>query len=202
MDGLTRILFTLAASLASFGLGVHLARRIAPQVPVLSPPTPLIRWIATIVSITLYILTIPLFVQLNHSWRPLVTAALIYSFPGTLTRYFLSTNFNHRFKTLPLGTLVANEFATALLAACYITQRMPSSPNPVACSILQGFIDGYCGCLSTVSTFAAEVRTLKGLKAWTYVAISIGLGQVILCVMLGPAWWTGRIKEVNLCRFG
>jgi len=202
MDGLTRTLFTLAASLASLGLGVHLGTQIAPHAPMLSSPSPFVRWIITIVSVVLYVLTIPIFVRLDNAWRPLATAALIFSFPGTLTRYILSTRLNTLVKSLPIGTLIANLIATALLAAFHIIQRAPSLPAPVSCSILQGFIDGYSGCLSTVSTFAAEVRTLQGRKAWVYVCVSFGFGQIILLIMLGSAWWTKRIEENRICTFG
>lgn len=202
MDGLTRTLFTMAVSLGSFGLGKHLGKRIAPRIHPSSHLGSVAKWIITIISIALYVLTIPFFVRLNHSWRPLATAALVFSFPGTLTRYILSTQLNPRLRAFPLGTLIANEFATALLAACHIIQRAPSPPSPVACSILQGFIDGFCGCLSTVSTFVVELRTLQGRKAWIYFALSFVLGQMILLVMLGPSWWTGRIIEARLCSFG
>jgi fluoride ion exporter CrcB/FEX len=199
MDGLTRLLFTLALSIASFDLGVHLGKRFKVRLPIPSPSSPSARWIITLLSIAVYVLTIPLFVHLNHSWRPLATAALMFSFIGTLSRYILSAQLNRRFKVFPLGTLLANEIATAVLAMCHIVQRDPSPPSPVACSILQGLIDGYCGCMSTVSTFASEVRTLQGKRSWQYVAVSLGLGQAILLVTLGPAWWTGRIKDNNVC---
>jgi fluoride exporter len=202
MDGLTRTLFTLAGSLASFALGKYLGKRTAARVPLLPQLGFTVRWSITIISMALYALTIPFFVRLNHSWRPLATAALVLSFPGTLMRYVLSTQLNTRLQIFPLGTLIANEFATAILAACHIIQRAPSSPSPVACSILQGIIDGFCGCLSTVSTFIVELRTLRGKKAWIYFLVSFILGQIILLVMLGPAWWTGRIRESNICTFG
>ncbi|KAF8591604.1 hypothetical protein K439DRAFT_1326892 [Ramaria rubella] len=202
VDGLTRTVFTLAASLASFGLGVHLGTPVASRMPVLPSPSPFVRWIITIVSITVYVLTIPFFVHLNHTWRPLVTAAIMFSFPGTLIRYILSTRLNHTLKAFPVGTLIANETATAILAACHIIQRAHSPPAPVSCSILQGYIDGFCGCLSTISSFTAEIRTLGSKKAWIYLIVSFGAGQMILLVMLGPAWWTGRIKENTMCTFG
>ena len=202
MDGLTRTWFTLAVSLASFALGRHLGKNSAFRVPVFSPLGPAARWVITTISIALYALTIVFFVRLNHSWRPLATAALIFSFPGTLMRYVLSTQLNTRLQLFPLGTLISNEVATAILAACHIIQRASSPPPPVACSILQGFIDGFCGCLSTVSTFVVELQTLRGKKPWIYFFISFLLGQIILLVMLGPAWWTGRIKEGNVCTMG
>lgn len=198
MDGLTRLLFTMAVSMSSFCLGVHLGERVLALLPESRPATPIARWLFTSLSIVIYVLTIPLFVRLDPSWRSLATAALLFSFPGTLSRYILSTQLNPRIKLFPVGTLIANEVATAILVACHIIQRTPNSPSPVACSILQGFIDGFCGCLSTVSSFIAEVRLLKGRKAWFYVVASLGIGQVLCLVLLGPVWWSGRIQE-NSC---
>ena len=201
MDGLTRTLFTLAAAFASFALGKHLGKHAALRIPSFAPINPAATWGITVASIALYALTIPFFVRLDHSWRPLATAALIFSFPGTLMRYILSTQLNTRLHLFPLGTLISNEFATAILAACHAIQRAPSSPPPVACSILQGFIDGFCGCLSTVSTLVVELRTLRSTKSWIYFIISFVLGQSTLLVVLGPAWWSGQIKENNICTF-
>lgn len=202
MDGLTRTLFTMAVSFTSFELGTYLGKQSAFHIHSISPLGRICKWVITLISIALYVLTIPFFVRLNHAWRPLATAALVFSFPGTLTRYILSTQLNPRLQAFPLGTLLANEFATALIAACHIIQRAPSPPSPVSCSILQGIIDGFCGCLSTISTFVVELCTLHRRKAWIYFALSYGLGQLILLLMLGPAWWTGRIKENKLCTFG
>ncbi|KAF8341444.1 uncharacterized protein EI90DRAFT_3143730 [Cantharellus anzutake] len=70
--------------------------------------------IISTLSIASYILTTPLYFILSRTFRPQATSALLFAFPGTLTRYILS-----------------------------------------------GLGDGYCGCLSTVSTFAIEVRALK-----------------------------------------
>lgn len=197
MDGLTRLLFTMAVSMSSFSLGVHLGKRVLTFLPEPRPATPIARWLFTSLSIVIYVLTIPFFVRLDPSWRSIATAAILFSFPGTLSRYILSTQLNPRIKSFPVGTLIANEVATAILVACHIIQRAPNAPSPVACSILQGFIDGYCGCLSTVSSFIAEVRLLKGRKAWLYVVTSIGIGQMLCLVLLGPVWWSGRIQEGN-----
>lgn len=201
MDGLTRLLFTLAVSLSSFDLGLHLGKHLSPRLPVLPSPSTPLRWIITCVSIAVYVLTIPFFVRLNHAWRPLATAAIMFSFPGTLTRYILSTQLNPRINVFPIGTFLANQFATVILGICHILQRTPSFPNAVSCSILQGIIDGFCGCLSTVSSFVSEVRLLRSRNSWIYIAASVLCGQFLLSVSLGPAWWSGRIHENVLCSF-
>ena len=123
----------------------------------------------------------------------------MFSFPGTLTRYLISTALNQRLKALPLGTLVANTFGTALLAAFRVLLSAPSLPSRNRCNIIQGLIDGYCGCLTTVSTFAAEMKDLEFRKACRYALISWVLGQVVMILIFGTSLWTGSVGMQVTC---
>ena len=142
-----------------------------------------------------YASTLLTYFLLPASFRHQATAALLFSFPGVITRYLLSLALNQRFKSLPAGTLAANILGTALLAAFHSLQRKSHSPSESACSLLQGLIDGYCGCLTTISTFAAEVRDLGGWKAFRYVVISWGLGQAMMVLIFGTSIWTGHVNK-------
>ncbi|KZT36852.1 hypothetical protein SISSUDRAFT_988521 [Sistotremastrum suecicum HHB10207 ss-3] len=199
VDGLGRSVFTIAISLSSVALGSHLARVLFPNMPRWRPPPPFIRHFLVVFSVVIYALTIPFFVRLNHSWRPKATAALMFSFPGTLTRYTLAWALTPRLKIMPLGTLTANSVATGLLAGFHALQATGPGSHPVSCDILQGLIDGYCGCLSTISTFAVEIRSLKGKRAWLYVGTSWIIGQLLCLVILGPSWWHAKLNETPTC---
>jgi fluoride ion exporter CrcB/FEX len=113
----------------------------------------------------------------------------------------LSILLNPRMKLLPIGTLVANGLGTALLALFHVLQGLSHPVSPGACSILQGLGDGYCGCLTTVSTFAAEMNALVGWKRWLYGTVSIMMGQVLMVVILGSAVWTGNASAGASCIF-
>ncbi|KAF8138394.1 CrcB-like protein-domain-containing protein [Boletus edulis] len=200
IDGLTKTWVTLLLSLASLMFGVHVSGSILPYLPTLRPPKKNVRYCLTFLSILTYAATFPAYFRLPANYRHQATAALLFSFPGTLTRYLLSINLNPRIKLFPLGTFIANMLGTALLGAFHVVQGVPSV-SPDACSLLQGLGDGYCGCLTTVSTFAAEVDALAGWKASLYVTLSWVVGQLLLLVIMGSSFWAGHVSEQLSCSF-
>jgi fluoride exporter len=174
---------------------------LASVFPELHPPSVATRRIIPVVSILVYFATFPTYFRLSASFRHQATAALLFSFPGTLTRYVLSILLNPRLQLLPIGTLVANGFGTSLLALFHVLQGLTHPVSPGACSILQGLADGYCGCLTTVSTFAAEMSALVAWKRWLYGAVSIVTGQVLMVVILGSMLWTSNASARASCIF-
>lgn len=201
VDGCTKIFFTLSISLASLSFGIHIGSLLVSVIPKVHPPSVALRRAISLVSVLLYFAAFPAYFRLSASFRHQATAALLFSFPGTLTRYVLSILLNPRMKLLPIGTLVANGLGTALLALFHVLQGLSHPVSPGACSILQGLGDGYCGCLTTVSTFAAEMNALVGWKRWLYGTVSIMMGQVLMVVILGSAVWTGNASAGSSCIF-
>jgi CrcB protein len=199
IDGVSRLIFTIAIALSSLAFGLHIGKNIHPYIFPIKPPSRYTRTAVTVLSVCIYVLTIPLYVRLDPSFRAKATAALLFSFPGTLTRYVLSYLLNPRFKLFPTGTLTANSLGTALLATFHVLQATTAGSKPVPCGILQGLVDGFCGCLTTVSTFAVEVRELKGYRAWTYVILSCLIGQILCLVILGPSWWVANLNPIPVC---
>ncbi|KAI0702881.1 CrcB-like protein-domain-containing protein [Cytidiella melzeri] len=201
VDGLGKSVFTLAVSLASVRLGVHLATVFCPFVPSLPPPSGIARNTLTALSVLVYAGAFPAYFRLSPSFRHQATAAVLFAFPGTLSRYLLSINLNPRLSLFPLGTYAANTFGTALIGTFHVLQSTHTPPSPYACAVLQGLIDGYCGCLTTVSTFATEVASLSPGKAWFYVVLSWVTCQLLLLVILGPSYWAGDVIENPTCVF-
>lgn len=199
IDGCTKIFFTLSVSLASFSFGIHMGTLLAPFVPVLRPPTPFVRHTITVLSILTYFATYPTYFRLSPAFRHQATAALLFSFPGTLTRYLLSIYLNPRFKLMPVGTFTANSVGTAVLAMLHVMQGLPNPVSANACAVLQGLADGYCGCLTTVSTFAAEVSALTIKRRWFYATLSIVIGQLLMLLIMGPSFWAGGVSEQGSC---
>ncbi|SPO22196.1 uncharacterized protein UTRI_02206_B [Ustilago trichophora] len=128
-----------------------------------------------------------------------VTFGLILAPPGAILRWYLSRYNTHPLSkrySLPLGTLAANLLGTAIICAAFTASRAGSRPRSFAggltgCQALQGFEDGFCGCLSTVSTFAVELRTIKPRrKAIRYAVVSWLVGVLICVLLVGAPWWS------------
>lgn len=78
------------------------------------------------------------------------------AFGGGVFRYFLGNVFNHKNKDYPLGTLYANVIGSILIgifAALLRNNVINSTGNDF-------FAAGFCGGLTTFSTFSSETLTL------------------------------------------
>ncbi|KAF9009009.1 CrcB-like protein-domain-containing protein [Cyathus striatus] len=194
MDGLAKTAFTLTLSLGSLAFGRKVAAMLIPVIPPLKLPSKVLRYGLSVLSVLTYAAVFPAYFRLPAAYRHQATAAILFAYPGALTRYILSICLNKRLKAFPLGTFIANSLGTALLGAFHVLQSTPSPPSPNACSILQGLIDGYCGCLTTISTFAMEVWELRTWKSGRYALFSWMMGQGLLLVILGPSFWAGLFE--------
>lgn len=201
MDGLGKTVFTLSLSLASISFGYNIANLLAPHLPTFKFPSKSVRYTWSALAVCMYAAVFPAYFHMSPRFRHGATAALLFAFPGTLTRYVLSIYLNQRIKALPLGTLTANLLGTALLGTFQVIQSLPSPVSPGACSLLQGLGDGYCGCLTTVSTFAAELRDMEWVNAVCYAMLSWGVGQLLMLVIVGPAMWAGHAGKNITCNY-
>ncbi|KAH8830936.1 hypothetical protein DL96DRAFT_984378 [Flagelloscypha sp. PMI_526] len=154
IDGVTKSAYTIAISISSVMFGKYLGSQATPYVHAIRPPL-VSRYVLSILSILCFFATIPIYVLLPPRYRHEATAALLFAFPGTLCRYFLSIKLNPTKPSFPLGTFVANSAGTALLGAFHVLQG--THVNPRTCGLLQGLEDGLCGCLTTCQYICSGV---------------------------------------------
>jgi fluoride exporter len=103
----------------------------------------------------------------QDAWRGRAVFALVFAPLGCLSRFYASLYLNKLTPSFPLGTFVVNIFGTAVLGMCYVLQHVPTG-GVVGCHVLQGIEDGFCGCLTTVSTWASELSSLGKGHAYRY----------------------------------
>ena len=104
-------------------------------------------------------------------WKS-VAAIALGSALGALLRWQLGDKLNSLFPTIPPGTLAANLIGAYVVGLCVAFFATYAAISPEWRLLL---ITGFCGGLTTFSTFSAEVTSLlqQGRVAWALGAISI-----------------------------
>ncbi|MDN7413400.1 fluoride efflux transporter CrcB (plasmid) [Burkholderia vietnamiensis] len=118
-------------------------------------------------------------------WKSILAIALG-SILGGLLRWGLGLKLNTLFPTVPPGTLSANLVAGYVVgvAVAYFARTPGLAPE---WRLL--IITGFCGGLSTFSTFSAEVVALiqRGQLAWAMSEIGIHVGGSLAMTLAGIA---------------
>ena len=113
----------------------------------------------------------------------LILAISVGSVAGGLLRWFLSLKLNVIAFTIPLGTLVANLIAGYIigLAIAFFNHSNLSAEWRLL------VITGFCGGLSTFSTFSAEIVNFlqEGRIGWGLTTIAIHVAGSVLMTFLG-----------------
>ena len=132
-----------------------------------------------------------------ETWRSQALFTLVFAPVGCLLRFYASLHLNGRIKSFPLGTFAVNIFGTMMEAIFLDLQRVPIG-GMIGCQVLQGMCDGFCGCLTTVSTWVAELKGLRIRHAYFYGLMSVGVGLGMLILITGSLQWTIGFNSV-LC---
>ncbi|GAB7357974.1 hypothetical protein MBLNU230_g0141t1 [Neophaeotheca triangularis] len=143
----------------------------------------------------------------SDTWRGEVLFALVFAPLGCLLRFYASRELNGLVPWFPLGTFAVNMLGTAILGMCYDIQHvgvgvggMPGGGR-VGCQVLQGIEDGFCGCLTTVSTWVAEINGLRLKHAYFYAIASTAGGLCLLIAIMGGVRWSAGWSQ-PVCRTG
>ncbi len=116
-------------------------------------------------------------------WKP-VLAVCVGASLGALLRWWLGSQLNALFPAIPPGTLVANlvgGYVVGLAIAFFATY----GAIPPEWRLL--VITGFCGGLTTFSTFSAEIVTLlqQGRTLWACGAAALHLGGSVVMTLAG-----------------
>ncbi|KAF7714286.1 Uncharacterized protein PECH_000413 [Penicillium ucsense] len=134
------------------------------------------------------------------TWRGRAVFAVVFAPAGCLIRYYLSMVLNGRVPWFPLGTFAVNMLGVAVEGLCYDLQHVSGLGAGVGawtgCQVLQGMMDGFCGSLTTVSTWVAELNGVaRRRQAYFYGTVSVGVGLGLLVVIMGSLLWTRGFDE-------
>ena len=138
----------------------------------------------------------------DETWRGQVIFALVFAPLGCLLRFYASLKLNGLVPAFPLGTFAVNMLGTAIEGVCFDIQHVRVGVlghvggGLIGCQVIQGVLDGFCGCLTTVSTWVAEINGLKRKHGWAYAFGSVVGGLGLMAVIMGSvAWSIGYEKE-------
>ncbi|CAO2655452.1 Nn.00g105160.m01.CDS01 [Neocucurbitaria sp. VM-36] len=199
------IFITLTACYSALKAGAHLALLLDPVTPtlpfrltrrILDPLAVLLAW-----GIWLAAILLSLFPP-HNAWRGQALFACVFAPLGCLARYYVSLYLNPIMPSFPLGTFAVNIFGTAVLGMAFDLQHVQLSDTErvggsvVGCQVLQGIMDGFCGALTTVSTWVLETDALKRRDAYVYGAGSVLGGVSLLVVIMGSVRWTIGWAEI------
>ena len=199
------IVLTVSLSLGALQIGGHLALAIEPITPsisfsftrkILDKGMVFLAWGCWIAAIFMAIWppdrpggTLGDTQWDQETWRGKVLYALVFAPIGCLLRFYVSLNLNGRVVSFPTGTFTVNMLGTALEGMFWDLQHVPRGGR-VGCQVLQGMMDGFCGCLTTVSTWVAELKGLRRRHAYIYGGISLVVGLGLMIVTMGSLKWT------------
>ncbi|EHN00651.1 YOR390W-like protein [Saccharomyces cerevisiae x Saccharomyces kudriavzevii VIN7] len=126
------------------------------------------------------------------------TLPALFGIFGSYLRWILSKKLNPKIKYFPLGTFIANIFATLVLAILNIVQRGNSGSHnhhPIiesynTCLVISALGSGFCGGLGTTSTFINEAYSMPFLCTMFYYITSVALSYSLIVITLGSYAWT------------
>jgi fluoride exporter len=137
----------------------------------------------------------------QETWRGILFS-LVFAPLGCILRFYVSIYLNGVISSFPLGTFIVNISGTAILGMCWDLQHAPIGVaggkvggGIIGCQVLQGVQDGFCGCLTTVSTWVLEIMALRRKHAYFYGGMSIAVGLAFLVGIMGSLVWSLGISS-------
>jgi fluoride ion exporter CrcB/FEX len=200
MAFLAVIILTITLSLSALFIGAHIAIAVARftlsiRYPItrhiLDPAAVILGWGSWIGAVLLAIF------PPHDFWRGRAVFAIVFAPLGCLLRFYVSLHLNGIAASFPVGTFTVNVFGTGVLGMCWDIAHAQIG-GVIGCQVLQGIEDGFCGALTTVSTWVAELSSLRRKHAYTYGATSVVVSLLLLIAVMGGLRWSDGFKPL-LC---
>jgi fluoride ion exporter CrcB/FEX len=187
---ITEIMITVASSFFGFYVGTHVSAAWN-SFPI--PKFPEMRG----TMITIFVSLLAIGVQsgtiavsaIREDWRA-VGFGLVFSPLGAFCRWRLSHYLNSRNSKFPIGTFAANLSGSLLSAIFFLLQFYTT--DVTGCELLTGFRSGFCGSLTTVSTFISELSKVPLRSGYIYGCVSIFFGILFFVLVDGINYWLDR----------
>lgn len=192
MAVLAVLIITVTLCLSALFLGAHIAIALAPFIPstrypitrrFIDPLATFLGWGCWLGAVFLAIF------PPRDVWRGRVVFSIVFAPLGCLLRFYASLYLNGIAASFPVGTFAVNVFGTGVLGMAWDVAHVPVG-GVVGCQVLQGVEDGFCGALTTVSTWVAELSSLRRRHAYVYGAASVAAAVVLLIGIMGGLRWS------------
>jgi len=105
---------------------------------------------------------------------------------GSLARWWLSLRLNTLNMTIPIGTLIANLTGALIIGLAFALFNRFSQADPVWKLLIT---TGFCGGLTTFSTFSYEVVALMQEGRFLWAGANIVLNLAGSLIITGLAFW-------------
>lgn len=126
----------------------------------------------------------------HEAWRGQAVFAVIFAPLGAITRLHVSKLLNPKVASFPLGTFVVNVCGTCILGMLWDLQHSSPGAGVIPCQLLQGIAEGFCGGVTTVSTWVLELKALRVWHAYVYAAVSLAVSLGLVTAIMGSLRWT------------
>jgi CrcB protein len=210
------LLTTICLSLSALCIGAHLALLLSPVTPtlpfrltrrILDPLMVIVGLGSWLGAVLMAIWPPDRFTHHPESWRGQAIMAIVFAPLGCILRFYVSLHLNGRIPSFPLGTIVVNVLGTIVEGMAFDLQHSTvsgagsglggrSHHDLISCQVLQGINDGFCGCLTTVSTWVVELKGLQRNHAYVYGAASVAIGFSVQVIEIGSFRWTHGFQPI------
>ena len=144
------------------------------------------RWIVPFINIFVFIMiTAVIITACYFTGNYEFLFSLLFGGPGTYIRWRLGAldKMNARFvKDFPFGTFLSNIIGSLILAVTLVSISYCSTQiviGDIPLAVLKGIAVGFCGSLTTVSTFVSQLCSLPFCMSFFYAAISLVSSQLV-----------------------